>query len=167
MEMEKPWIAAVGGPAAGAGCHLALACDLVLIAEEAYFYWAFTKRGLVVDVGGLYLLPRLVGLHKAKEIAFFPERIYGKQAVELGLANRALPSDELMPTAWEWALKLAEGPTRAFGWTKLGMNRALSMGLPDVLTYEAQAQGLAVQTHDVQEGIRAFLEKREPKFKGC
>jgi len=166
MEMEKPWIAAVNGAAAGAGCHLALACDLVVMAEEAYFYWAFTKRGLVVDVGGLYLLPRLVGLHKAKELAFFPEKIYGPQALEMGLVNKVVPGAELMKTSRDWAKRLAQGPTKALGWTKLGMNRGLSMNLEDVLAYEAQAQGLAVQTEDVHEGIRAFLEKREPRFQG-
>ncbi len=166
MEMEKPWVAAVNGAAAGAGCHLALACDLVVMAEEAYFYWAFTRRGLIVDVGGLYLLPRLVGLHKAKELAFLPEKIYGPQALELGLINKVVPTAELMKTVRDWAQKLAQGPTKALGWTKLGMNRGLSMNLEDVLAYEAQAQGLAVQTEDVREGVRAFLEKREPKFQG-
>ncbi|MFQ5352293.1 MAG: enoyl-CoA hydratase/isomerase family protein, partial [Candidatus Binatia bacterium] len=102
MEMEVPWVAAVNGPAAGMGAHLALACDLVLIAEEAYFYEAFLARGLVVDLGGMYLLPRLVGLHKAKELAFFGEKVYGPQAVELGLANQAVPDEALMSTAREW-----------------------------------------------------------------
>jgi 2-(1,2-epoxy-1,2-dihydrophenyl)acetyl-CoA isomerase len=167
MESEVPWVAAVNGPAAGMGAHLALACDLVLIAEGAYFYEAFVARGLVVDLGGTYLLPRLVGLHKAKELAFFGEKVYGPQAAQLGLANRAVPDTELMATAREWAARLAQRPTRAIGLTKLGMNRGLSMSLQDVLAYEAQAQALATQTHDVREGIRAFLEKREPRFKGA
>jgi len=166
MEMEVPWVAAVNGPAAGMGAHLALACDLVLVAEGAYFYEAFLARGLTVDLGGMYLLPRLVGLQKAKELAFFGEKVYGPQAVELGLANCAVPDHELMATAREWAARLARGPTRAIGLTKLGMNRGLNMSLRDVLVYEAQAQALATQTQDVREGIRAFLEKREPEFKG-
>ena len=167
MEMEVPWVAAVNGPAAGMGAHLALACDLVLMAEGAYFYEAFLSRGLVVDLGGMYLLPRLVGLHKAKELAFFGEKVYGLRAVELGLANQAVPDEALMTTAREWTARLARGATRAIRLTKLGMNRGLTMSLRDVLAYEAQAQAQAVQTHDVQEGIRAFLEKREPEFKGA
>jgi 2-(1,2-epoxy-1,2-dihydrophenyl)acetyl-CoA isomerase len=166
FEMEKPWIAAVNGVAAGGGCQLALACDLVLIAEDAYFCEIFAQRGLVVDLGGLFLLPRLVGLHKAKEIAFFAEKIYGPQAVELGLANKCLPKGELLQAAHEWARKLAAGPTVALGLMKLGMNRGLQMTLQDVMNYEASAQALAVQTQDVQEGLRAFLEKRAPKFQG-
>lgn len=166
MEMAVPWVAAVNGPAAGMGAHLALACDLVLIAEGAYFYEAFLARGLVVDLGGTYLLPRLVGLHRAKELAFFGDKVYGPQAVELGLANRAVPDGELMITVREWVKRLARGPTRAIGLTRLGMNRGLNMSLRDVLAYEAQAQALATQTQDVREGIQAFLEKREPKFRG-
>lgn len=167
FEMEKPWIAAVNGVAAGGGCQVALACDVVLIAEDAYLCEIFAQRGLVVDLGGLFLLPRLVGLHKAKEIAFFAEKIYGPQAVELGLANRCVSSEKLLLTAQEWAQKLAHGPTVALGLMKLGMNRGLQMTLRDVMNYEASAQALAVQTRDVQEGLRAFLEKRTPKFQGC
>jgi 2-(1,2-epoxy-1,2-dihydrophenyl)acetyl-CoA isomerase len=99
FEMEKPWIAAVNGAAVGGGCQLALACDLVLIAEDAYFCEIFAQRGLVVDAGGLFLLPRIVGLHKAKELAFFAEKIYGPQAVELGLANKCVSKTELLRVA--------------------------------------------------------------------
>jgi 2-(1,2-epoxy-1,2-dihydrophenyl)acetyl-CoA isomerase len=166
FEMEKPWIAAVNGAAAGGGCQLALACDLVLIAEDAYFCEIFAQRGLVVDLGGLFLLPRLVGLHTAKEIAFFAEKMYGPHAVELGLANKCVPQAELLKAAHAWAAKLAQGPTIALGLMKLGMNRGLQMTLQDVMNYEASAQALAVQTQDVQEGLRAFVEKREPKFQG-
>ncbi len=166
FEMEKPWIAAVNGVAAGGGCQLALACDLVLIAEDAYFCEIFAQRGLVVDLGGLFLLPRLVGLHKAKEIAFFTEKIYGPHAVELGLANKCVPAGELLQVAHEWARNLAAGPTVALGLMKSGMNHGLQMTLQDVMHYEASAQALAVQTQDVQEGLRAFLEKRKPKFQG-
>lgn len=166
FEMEKPWIAAVNGVAAGGGCQLALACDLVVIAEDAYFCEIFAQRGLVVDLGGLFLLPRLVGLHKAKELAFFAEKISGPQAVELRLANKCVPAGELLQAARDWAKRLAEGPTVALGLMKLGMNRGLQMTLHDVMNYEASAQALAIQTHDVQEGLRAFVEKRAPKFQG-
>nr|BAL55486.1 enoyl-CoA hydratase [uncultured Acetothermia bacterium]BAL60224.1 enoyl-CoA hydratase [Candidatus Acetothermum autotrophicum] len=166
FEMEKPWIAAVNGIAAGGGCQLALACDLVVIAEDAYFCEIFAQRGLVVDLGGLFLLPRLVGLHKAKELAFFAEKISGLHAVELGLANTCVPGSELRAVAHEWATKLAQGPTVALGLMKVGMNRGLQMTLRDVMQYEASAQALAVHTQDVQEGLRAFVEKRAPKFQG-
>lgn len=166
FEMEKPWIAAVNGVAAGGGCQLALACDLIVIAEDAYFCEIFAQRGLVVDLGGLFLLPRLVGLHKAKELAFFAEKIYGPHAVELGLANRCVPQSEVLHVARTWAKRLAEGPTVALGLMKLGMNRGLQMTLHDVMHYEASAQALAVQTQDVREGLQAFLEKRAPKFQG-
>lgn len=166
FEMEKPWIAAVNGVAAGGGCQLALACDLVVIAEDAYFCEIFAQRGLVVDLGGLFLLPRIVGLHKAKELAFFAEKIYGPHAVELGLANRCVPQGELLGVARDWAKRVAQGPTVALGLMKLGMNRGLQMTLHDVMNYEAAAQALAVQTQDVHEGLRAFLEKRAPKFQG-
>lgn len=166
MEMEVPWVAAIHGPAVGMGAHLALACDLVVMAQSAYLCEAFLARGLVVDVAGMYLLPRLVGLHKAKELAFFGERVHGPQAVQLGLANLAVPDGELMRVSREWAARLARGPTRAIGLTKLGMNRGLSMSLGDVLSFEAQSQALVSQTEDAHEGIRAFLEKREPVFKG-
>ncbi len=166
FEMEKPWIAAVNGVAAGGGCQLALACDLVVIAEDAYFCEIFAQRGLVVDLGGLFLLPRIVGLHRAKELAFFAEKISGPQAVELGLANKCVPNSALLSVTYEWAKRLAAGPTVALGLMKLGMNRGLQMTLHDVMNYEASAQALAVQTHDVQEGLRAFAERRAPKFQG-
>jgi 2-(1,2-epoxy-1,2-dihydrophenyl)acetyl-CoA isomerase len=166
QEMEKPWIASVNGPAVGAGCQLALACDLILMAEEAYLCEIFLKRGLVVDLGGMYFLPRLVGPHKAKEIAFFGERISGRECVELGLANRAVPLSQLDRVTADWARELARGAARAIGLTKLGINRGLQSPLPEILTYEAQAQGLVANTEDVLEGVQAFLEKREPRFKG-
>ncbi len=166
FEMEKPWIAAVNGVAAGGGCQLALACDLILIAEDAYFCEIFAQRGLVVDLGGLFFLPRIVGLHKAKELAFFAEKISGPQAVTLGLANTCVSTGELLQVARDWAKRLAEGPTVALGLMKLGMNRGLQMTLHDVMHYEASAQALAIQTYDVQEGLRAFAEKRAPKFQG-
>ncbi|MBI3459772.1 enoyl-CoA hydratase [Candidatus Acetothermia bacterium] len=166
QEMEKPWIASVNGPAVGAGCQLALACDLVLIAEEAYLCEIFNKRGLVVDLGGTYFLPRIIGPHKAKELAFFGDKISGQQCVELGLANRSAPLNQLNSITAEWSQKLAQGATRALGLTKLGINRGIQKSLEETLIYEAQAQGLVANTEDVLEGVRAFLEKREPRFTG-
>jgi 2-(1,2-epoxy-1,2-dihydrophenyl)acetyl-CoA isomerase len=166
QEMEKPWVASVNGPAVGAGCQLALACDLVLMAEEAYLCEIFNKRGLVVDMGGTYFLPRLIGPHKAKEISFFGDKLSGRQCVELGLANRAVPLSQLNSITSEWAQKLSQSATRAVGLTKLGINRGMHMSLIDTLTYEAGAQALVANTEDVLEGVQAFLEKREPQFKG-
>lgn len=166
FRMDKPWLSAVNGPAAGAGCNLALSTDLILVAEEAYFCEIFAKRGLCVDMGGMYLLPRLVGLQKAKELAFFADRVYGPDAERIGLANKCVPQALLMETAMEWAKKLAAGAGRAIATTKVGMNMGMNMTLEEVLRYEAHAQGLVAKTKDTMEGITAFFEKRDPKFTG-
>ncbi|MFN2166513.1 MAG: enoyl-CoA hydratase/isomerase family protein [Anaerolineae bacterium] len=165
-EMQKPWLAAVNGPAVGGGCSLALVCDLVLCAESAYLCVGYVNIGMVLDMGGTYLLPRLVGLHKANELAFFGERIYGPQAVEMGLANRAVPDDELLDSSLEWAARLAAGPTLSLGAMKLGMRRALHGTFRDALHWEAMMLSLIAQTEDAAEGLTAFFQKRPPRFKG-
>ena len=165
-EMQKPWLAAVNGPAVGGGCSLALVCDLVLCAESAYLCVGYVNIGMVLDMGGTYLLPRLVGLHKANELAFFGERIYGPQAVEMGLANRAVPDDELLDSSLEWAARLAAGPTLSLGAMKLGMRRALHGTFRDALHWEAMMLSLIAQTGDAAEGLMAFFQKRQPEFKG-
>lgn len=165
-EMQKPWLAAVNGPAVGGGCSLALVCDLVLVAESAYLCVGYVNVGMVTDMGASYLLPRLVGLHKANELAFFGDRIYGPQAVELGLANRAVPDDELPDTAREWAARLAAGPTLSIGAMKLAMRRGLHGTFRDALLAEATMLSLVAQTEDAAEGMMAFFQKRKPEFKG-
>ncbi len=165
-EMEKPWIAAVNGPAVGGGCSLALVCDLVLAAESTYLSVGFVNVGMVLDMGSTFLLPRLVGLGKANELAFFGERIYGPEAAEIGLINRAVPDDELMDTAREWAARLATGPTLAIGAIKLGLRRGLHGSFRDALHWEAMMQSLMAQTQDAAEGLLAFFQKRKPEFKG-
>jgi 2-(1,2-epoxy-1,2-dihydrophenyl)acetyl-CoA isomerase len=165
-EMEKPWLAAVNGPAVGAGGSLVLACDLALAAESAFLSMGFVSIGMVLDMGSTFLLPRLVGLRKATELAFFGERVYGPQAVELGLVNRVVPDDELMDTAREWAVRLAAGPTLAIGAIKLGIQRNLNGSLRDALYWEAMMQALMAQTEDAAEGLMAFFQKRKPEFKG-
>jgi 2-(1,2-epoxy-1,2-dihydrophenyl)acetyl-CoA isomerase len=165
-EMEKPWLAAVNGPAVGGGCSLALTCDLVLVAELAYFCLGYVNVGMVLDMGSTFLVPRLVGLRKAKELAFFGERVYGPEAVEIGLANRVVPGDELMGAAREWAERLAAGPTLSIGAIKLGMRRALHTTFRDALHWEAMMLALIAQTEDAAEGLMAFFQKREPEFKG-
>lgn len=166
FEMEIPWVAAVNGPAVGVGCNFALACDLVMMSEEAYFYWAFTKRGLMVDGGGTWLLPHLVGLQRAKQMALLPEKVSASDALSLGIASSVTPQDQLMEKAADTAQRLAQGPTVAYGITKTAMNRSLSHTFREALAYEAQGQGINVRTEDVQEGIMAFLQKRDPNFKG-
>jgi 2-(1,2-epoxy-1,2-dihydrophenyl)acetyl-CoA isomerase len=165
-EMQKPWLAAVNGPAVGGGCSLALVCDLMLMAEAAYLCVGYVNVGMVLDMGGTYLLPRLVGLHKANELAFFGERVYGPQAVEMGLANRAVAGDALLETAHEWAARLAAGPTMSIGAMKLGMRRGLHGTFRDALHWEAMMLSLVAQTEDAAEGRMAFFQKRQPEFKG-
>ena len=165
-EMEKPWLAAVNGPAVGGGCSLALTCDLVLIAESAYLCLGYVNVGMILDMGSTFLVPRLIGLRKAFELAFFGERIYGPQAAEMGLANRSVPNDALMQTAREWAERLAAGPTLAIGASKLGMRRALHNTFRDALQWEATMLSLVAQTEDAAEGLTAFFQKRKPEFKG-
>jgi 2-(1,2-epoxy-1,2-dihydrophenyl)acetyl-CoA isomerase len=165
-EMEKPWLAAVNGPAVGGGCSLALMCDLVLAAESAYFSLGYVNVGMVLDMGSTFVLPRTVGVHRAKELAFFGDRIYGPQAAEIGLINRAVPPDELADTAREWAGRLAAGPTLSIGAIKLGMGRALHGTLRDALHWEAMMISLIAQTDDAAEGLMAFFQKRKPEFRG-
>jgi len=165
-EMQKPWLAAVNGPAVGGGFSLALVCDLVLAAESAYLCAGYVNVGMVLDMGSTYLLPRLVGLHKASELAFFGERIYGPEAAQLGLINRAVPDDELQSTAQEWASRLASGPTQSIGAMKLGMRRALHGTFRDALNWEAMMIALIAQSEDAAEGMMAFFQKRKPEFKG-
>ncbi len=165
-EMQKPWLAAVNGPAVGGGCSLALVCDLVLAAESAYLCVGYVNVGMVPDMGSTYLLPRLVGLHKASELAFFGERVYGPEAAAMGLINRAVPDDALMDTAREWAARLAAGPTLSIGAMKLGIRRALHGTFRDTLHWEAMMLSLIAQTEDAAEGLMAFFQKRKPEFKG-
>jgi 2-(1,2-epoxy-1,2-dihydrophenyl)acetyl-CoA isomerase len=166
LRLEKPIVAAVNGPATGAGCNVALACDIIFMAREAYLCEIFVKRGLVPDFGGLYLLPRYVGIAKAKELIFTGERINGDEAVKLGIANRAVPLKDLVSEATAFARQLAFGPTTAIGLAKLGIHRGLESGLDAVLEYEALAQAVIRTTSDAFEAISAFLEKRDPDFQG-
>jgi len=165
-EMQKPWLAAVNGPAVGGGCSLALNCDLVLAAESAYLCVGYVNVGMVTDMGASYLLPRLVGLRQANELAFFGERIYGPQAAAMGLINRSVPHDKLLDTAHEWAARLAAGPTLSIGAMKLAMRRGLHGTFRDALQSEATLISLIAQTEDAAEGLMAFFEKRKPVYNG-
>jgi len=166
LDCEKPVIGAVNGIAAGIGAHLALACDLVVAAESAKFIEIFARRGLVPDGGGAHLLTRLVGVHKAKELMFFADDVPAAEALALGLVNRVVPDAELEVAAREWAERLAAGPTRAFALTKNLVNRALEVDRATAFREEADAVELNMATHDGQEGVRAFVERRAPEFTG-
>ncbi|GAA1975329.1 enoyl-CoA hydratase/isomerase family protein [Catenulispora subtropica] len=166
LDCEKPVVAAVNGIAAGLGAHLALACDLVIAAESAKFIEIFARRGLVPDGGGAYLLTRLVGVHKAKELIYFADDVPASEALALGLVNRVVPDADLDKTAREWAERLAVGPTRAFALAKNLVNRALEVDRATAFREEADAVELNMATHDGKEGVRAFAERRAPEFTG-
>lgn len=166
LDCEKPVLAAVNGTAAGLGCHLAYACDLVLAAESAKFIEIFARRGLVVDGGGAYLLTRLIGPQRAKELIFFADDLPAAEAARLGLVNRVVPADELAATAADWAARLAAGPTVALGLGKRLVNRALDADRAACLAEEALAAEVNMSSEDGQEGLRAFLERRTPRFQG-
>jgi 2-(1,2-epoxy-1,2-dihydrophenyl)acetyl-CoA isomerase len=165
-DLEVPTIAAVNGTAAGFGCHLAWMCDLVIASENARFIEAFMRRGIVPDGGGAYLLPRLVGLQRAKEIVFFADAWSAADAERIGLVNQVVANGELEKAATEWAERLAAGPTKALGLAKRLLNRSLESTLDQSLAEEALAQELITGTKDIEEGMRAFAEKRDPNFTG-
>jgi 2-(1,2-epoxy-1,2-dihydrophenyl)acetyl-CoA isomerase len=166
LDCEKPVIAAVNGTAAGIGAHLAFACDLVVAAEEARFIEVFVRRGISPDGGGAYLLPRLIGLQKAKELIFFGDDLSAAEAKEIGLVNRVVPADALAATAGELAGRLATGPTKALGMAKWLLNRSFDSDRQTAFDDEAWAQELITGTVDCGEGLKSFAERRSPEFKG-
>ncbi|MFJ4873844.1 enoyl-CoA hydratase/isomerase family protein [Streptomyces sp. NPDC088745] len=166
LDCEKPVIAAVNGTAAGIGAHLALACDLVVAAEEAKFIEVFVRRGLVPDGGGAYLLPRLIGPQRAKELMFFGDALPAADAERLGLVNRVVPAGELEKTARAWAERLAAGPTRAIALTKQLVNASLDSDRTAALAAEAAAQEINMTTADANEGVASFVERRTPRYRG-
>ncbi|KUN45024.1 enoyl-CoA hydratase [Streptomyces olivochromogenes] len=166
LDCEKPVIAAVNGTAAGLGAHLALACDLVLAADSAKFIEVFVRRGLVPDGGGAYLLPRLIGPQRAKELMFFGDALTAADAARLGLVNRVVPPDDLEKTARDWAERLASGPTRALALTKQLVNASLDSDRTTAFAAEAAAQEINMTTTDANEGVAAFTERRTPHYRG-
>lgn len=165
-ELPQPTIAKVQGIAAGAGCSLALGCDLIVASDTARFSEIFPKRGLAVDGGSSWLLPRLIGLHRAKELAFFGDIISAAEAEALGLVNRVVPADELDSFVDDWASRLAAGPPIALSLTKGMLNDAMGMTMAQALEAEARSQSITLQSKDTVEAIGAFVEKREPEFNG-
>jgi 2-(1,2-epoxy-1,2-dihydrophenyl)acetyl-CoA isomerase len=164
--LDKPTVACVEGAAVGPGAHLALACDFVLVSAETKFIWSFAKLGLVVDGGGAYLLPRLVGLPRAKAMVMLGEGCKGEEAVTDGLAYRCVPPDQLYDESLALARRLASGPTRALGMSKRLLNSSFESPLALSLQLEAASQALAASTADVKEGLTAIREKRDPNFRG-
>ena len=166
QRLPQPTIAKVRGVAVGAGCNLALGCDLVVASSTARFSEIFARRGLSLDFGGSWLLPRRIGMHRAKELALLAEIISANDALEMGLINRVLPDGEVDAFVDNWARKLAAGPPIALAQTKRLLNNSLNVTLEEALDDEAAAQTINFATSDTAEAMRAFIEKREPKFTG-
>jgi len=166
LDCEKPVVAGVNGTAAGGGMHLALACDLVVMAEGGRFIEVFVRRGIAPDAGGAWLLARLIGIQKAKELFFFGDDVSANEALRLGLVNRVVPPSTLDTTLHEIAGRLAAGPTKAIGVAKWLTNRALDVDRATAFHDEALAQELITGTEDCAEGIASFVERRPPTFRG-
>jgi len=166
MDCEKPVICAVNGTAAGIGAHIAFASDLVIAADNAKFIEVFVRRGITPDGGGAYMLPRLIGMQKAKELIFFGDDLKAAEAERVGLVNKVVPQAELMAAAGEWAGRLAESPTRAIMLSKWLLNRSLDSNRHGAFEDEAWAQEMASYTQDFQEGVAAFKERRDVEYRG-
>lgn len=166
MTCSKPTIARVTGIAAGAGCNLALSCDLVVASEEAAFAELFVKRGLVVDFGGTWALTRALPLHKAKELALLGDTISAKEADELGLLNRLVNASEIDEVVYGLAERLAAMPPRTVSMIKENLNRGTERTIEQTLEAESLTQSLAFASEDTREAVMAWIEKREPRFTG-
>lgn len=164
--LPKPTIAKVDGVAAGVGCNMALGCDLIVANERARFSEIFIRRGLSLDGGGSWLLPRLVGLHKAKELAFFGDVISAQEAERIGLVNHVVPDADLDKFVDEWAKRLVNLPPVALSMTKTMLTNSLMTSMDQALEDESRVQSFNLRTKDFAEAVRAFLQKDTPKFTG-
>ncbi|HEY2429401.1 MAG TPA: enoyl-CoA hydratase [Acidimicrobiales bacterium] len=164
--LPKPSIAKVDGVAVGIGLSLALGCDLVVASDRARFSEIFPRRGLTVDGGSSWLLPRLVGLHKAKELALLGDIVPAAEAAAIGLVNKVVPADELDKAVDDWAARLAQGPTLALSLTKRLLDNSFATSFDQALEDEARSQHVTFSTHDAREAIGAFVQKRDPSFQG-
>jgi enoyl-CoA hydratase/carnithine racemase len=161
-----PTIAKVRGVAVGAGCNMALGCDLIVASDNARFSEIFARRGLSIDFGGSWLLPRIVGMHRAKELALFADIIGATEAERMGLVNRVVPDAEIDEFVEGWAARLAAGPPIALAMTKRMLDNSLQVTMEEALDDEGVAQTVNFGTADTAEAMRAFVDKREPKFEG-
>ncbi len=166
LDCEKPVIAAVNGTAAGIGAHLAFCCDLVVAADHARFVEVFVRRGLVPDGAGAWLLPRIIGIQKTKELFFLGDDLTAADAAALGLVNRVVPATDLAGEVDALAARLAAAPTVAIGLAKRLVNASLDVDRATALRDEATAQELNMSTHDANEGVQAFVERRDPDYRG-
>lgn len=164
--LPKPILCRLNGVAAGAGCSLALACDIIVAAEEATLIEVFINIGLVPDSGSSYFLPRLVGMAKAFELASMGTRVKANEAFELGLINKVVAADQLNAAIKVYTDYFAQAPTKSIGMIKKMLNKSTTSSLDDMLEQEAYYQEAAGSTYDYKEGVTAFLEKRKPKFLG-
>jgi enoyl-CoA hydratase/carnithine racemase len=165
-DLPKPTIAKVNGVAVGAGCNLALGCDLIIASDTARFSEIFARRGLSLDFGGSWVLPRLIGLHKAKELAFLAEVISAHDAAEYGIVNRVVPAADLDTEVATIARRIAKQPPVQISIIKKMLNQSLSVSMAEAVEFEDVAQSLAFSSRDTAEAMLAFVEKREPNFTG-
>lgn len=164
--LAKPTLAVVDGVAMGVALGLVLACDLAIASDRARFCEVFIKRGLALDGGTSWSLPRLIGLRRAKQMAFFGDMLSAEEALAFGLVNEVVPVDELDALAERWARRLSDGPTTAFGLIKRMLDASSNRSFEQAVEDEARAQHIAFTTTDMREGIQAFLERRDPRFTG-
>lgn len=164
--IEKPILAAVNGVAAGAGANIALACDVVIASDQASFIQAFSLIGLIPDSGGTFFLPRLIGFQKASALMMLGDKISAEEAEKMGMIYKSVPSEVFESTIQKLATKLANMPTRALALIKKSLNQSLTNDLNSQLDLESKYQIEAAGTEDYAEGVAAFIEKRQPKFKG-
>jgi 2-(1,2-epoxy-1,2-dihydrophenyl)acetyl-CoA isomerase len=166
LDCEKPILCALNGTAAGGGAAMVLASDLVVAADSARIIQVFVRRGLIPDGGPTYLLPRLVGLQRAKELVFFGDDLAAADAERMGLVNKVVPAAELTQVATEWAARLAQGPTKTIGFAKRLLNRSLDVDRATLFEEESLLVELVAATEDSKEGVASFIERRPTEFKG-
>lgn len=165
-KMPKPVVCAVNGVAAGAGANIALSCDIVVASEHASFIQAFSKIGLIPDSGGTFFLPRLVGFQRAAALMMLGEKLSAEEATNMGMIYKSFVADQFEAESLKLARQLAQMPTKALALTKQALNNSMHSNLFDQLLYEDKLQNIAARTNDYQEGVNAFMEKRNPSFNG-